>query len=240
MAVPPVPGASAPGTTVVELTLYGSRLDDETINRLIRASSADVTRHTPELTTVWNGARLRADSLTGLRTAIENRLEPGDYRRLNNLQIRADGDRRSVKVDITAQAATVIVESTDGDWAIGRGEQFRKILRYARGLPDRRRWCAARLSLVGLVVAAIIVALLAVAGVVNDRPGSVATAALIVVVATITGFLMGRFQDWRNQTVLWIDGAIPKRGWTAWTVSERVATLALLVALCSLIVNSLK
>lgn len=86
----------------------------------------------------------------------------------------------------------------------------------------------------------MIVALLAVAGVLDDRPGSVATAALILIVATITGFLMGRLRGWRNQTVLWIDGPIPKPGWTTWTVGERVAMLALLVALCSLIVNILK
>jgi hypothetical protein len=193
-----------------------------------------------ELTTVWNGARLRADSLSGLRTAIEDRLEPGDCRRLDNLRIRSGGDERSVVVDIGAQAATVSVESTDGDWAIGRGEQFRRILQHAGGSPAPRRWCAAHLSVTGLLLGATIVALLAMTGVVGSSPGSVATSVLIVIVATITGFMTGRFRERRNQAVLWIDGPIPKRGLTTWTVNERIATVALLVAVCSLIVNIFK
>lgn len=229
-----------PGTTVVEQTVYGPQLDQEKLNRLIRASTDGVTPHNAELTTVWNGARLRADSLSGLRTAIDERLEPGDCRRLDNLWIRAGSDQRSVVVHVGAQAAAVTIESMDGDWAIGRGEQFRKILRYAGGTPTLRRWCAARLSIAALVIAAMFVAALAVVGAVDSRLSSIATAALFVVVATIIGFLAGSFQERRNQTVLWIDGSIPKRGWTTWTVSERVATLALLVAGCSLVLNTLK
>ncbi|MFI7601373.1 hypothetical protein [Actinoplanes sp. NPDC049681] len=240
MAIPPAPGPSAPGTTVVEIKVYGAQLDQEKINRLIRASTEGVTPPTAELTTVWNGARLRADSLSGLRTAVENRLEPGDWRRLDNLRISTGDETRSVVVEIGAQAATVTIESTDGDWAIGRGEQFRKILQYAGGSRVLRRWCAARLSAAGAMAAAMIVALLAVAGVVDGRPGSVATAALILAVATISGFLIGRLRARRNRIVLWIDGPIPKPGWTTWAVGERIAALALVVALGSLVVNILK
>jgi hypothetical protein len=240
VAIPPVPSASTFGTTVVEVKVYGPLLDRENINRLIRASTDGVTPPTAELTTVWNGARLRADSLRALRTAVEDRLEPGDCRRLDSLRISAGGDRRSVVVDLGAQAATATIESTDGDWAIGRGEQFRKILHYAGGSLTLRRWCAARLSTAGAVIAATIVALLAVAGVVDGHPGSIATATLIVAVATGTGFLVGRFRQRRNQSVLWIDGSIPKRGWATWTIGERIAVLALLVALHSLILNLLK
>jgi len=35
-------------------------------------------------------------------------------------------------------------------------------------------------------------------------------------------------------------GSIPKRGWATWTIGERIAVLALLVALHSLILNLLK
>ncbi|BCY08244.1 hypothetical protein L3i22_033320 [Actinoplanes sp. L3-i22] len=240
MVIPPTPDASAEETTVVKITVYGPQLDEDKISKLIRASADGITLSTPEITTIWNGARLRSRSLSGLRTATENRLEPGDPRQLENLQIRAGDDRHKVAVDIDAQSAVITIESADSAWAIGRGEQFRKILRYADGSPELRRWCTARLSGASLLTSTMIVVLLATAGVVDGRPSSVATAALTVIVSTIVGFLIGRYRERGNQTVLWIDGPIPGHGWTTWTVGERAAVLALLVTSCSLVANILR
>jgi hypothetical protein len=240
MAIPPAPGASAPGTTVVEVKVYGAKLDQEKINRLIRASTDGVTPPTAELTTVWNGARLRADSLNGLRTAIQDRLEPGDARCLENLRISTGDDQRGVAVDVSTQSVTVTIESTDGAWALGRGEQFRKILLHAAGSLTLRRWYAARLALVGLVVAAAMTALLALDGVVDSRLGSTLTSVSVATAAAIASFLMSRLCARRNETVLWIDGSIPRSGWNGLTVAERVATLALVVSLSALIVNIFK
>jgi hypothetical protein len=240
MAIPPAPGASAPGTTVVEHTVYGCRLDEDKINRLIRASAEGLKPLTVELTTVWSGVRLRAGSLADLRSAIEDRVEPGDWRRLENLQIRAGDAERQVVLNIGAQAALVTVESTESSWATGRGELLRKILLYARGTAHIREWGAERLTGIGIAVASIVVTSLSVAGLIDKRPGSVAVAGLIVIVATTAGFLLGRFRERRNRTVLWIDGSIPSRGWRAWTVAERIAALALVVTLSLLVVNILK
>jgi hypothetical protein len=219
--------------------VYGCRLDEQAINRLVRASADDVTPAV-ELTTVWNDVKISAGSLDELRRDIADQLEPGDDRRLENLKIQAGSGERRVTLEIDERAARVTVESTDVAWAIGRTEQLRKILLHAHGAAHLRQWCAARLSMVGLAVAAIVIGCIAKAGLLRTTPRSVLLAALIVVVAAIAGYLLGRLRGRRNRTILWIDGPIPSGGWRSWTVAERVAALAFLVALTTLVVNILK
>jgi hypothetical protein len=233
------PPASARRTTVRRHTVYGCRLDQQAITRLVRASTDGMTP-TVELTTVWNDVEISSGSLDGLRQDIADQLDPGDDRRLENLEIRAvDGERR-VTLEIGERAAKITVESTDAAWAIGRTEQLRKILLHAHGSAHLRTWCATRLSVIGLAAAAAGVSCLALAGLLEAGPRSVLLAGLIVVVATIAGYLLGRLRGRRNRTILWIDGPIPPRGWQSWTVAERIAALAFLVALTALVVNVLK
>ena len=234
------PPASARRTAVKRHKVYGCRLDQDTITRLIRASADGVAPATVELTTVWNDTRFDSGSLDGLRQDIKDQFEPGDGRRLDDLEIRAgDGDRR-VTLTIGATEAEVTVVSADATWARGRAGQLRDILLWARGCGHLRTWCAGRLSGLGLVAGAIVVACLATAGLIDRRPASWLVAGLIVVVSTTAGFLAGRVRARRNRTILWIDGPIPRRGWRTWTVAERLASLTLLVALGALIVNILK
>lgn len=219
--------------------MYGCRLDQQAINRLVRAST-DGVAPAVELTTMWNEVKIRSGSLAGLRQDIVDQLVPGDDRRLENLRIVAGDGERRVTLEIGARAADVTVESTDAAWAIGRTEQLRKILLHAGGSAHPRRWCAGRLSLVGLVAGAIVVGGVARAGLLGTTPRSVLPAGLIILVTTIGGYLLGLFRERLNRTILWIDGPIPSGSWRSWTVAERIGALALLVAVAALVVNILR
>lgn len=43
-----------------------------------------------------------------------------------------------------------------------------------------------------------------------------------------TGYLVGRWRAARNRTVIWVAGALPRRGWAGWSTADRIASVTVL------------
>jgi hypothetical protein len=211
---------------VASLTLHCCQCDQPALDRLIEAVRDGIASRQVTLEATWQGTRLRQDGLAAIRAAISRSLDPGDPRQLDRLHIEARSADRTVAVALGDEAATVTVESGDAAWALGKAEQIRRILRHAGGRDRRRRWRPWRWAMTSGIAVAAVVAVLWPAG-------AIATAALAVGLvggAAATGFLIARRMVYRSRAVIWIDGAMPRHGWRQWSIGDRLAALALLVA----------
>jgi hypothetical protein len=212
--------------TVDTFQLHGCRLDQSALSRLIEAVRDPTASPQVALEAKWHGTRFRRDSLVAVRTAISRSLNPGDPRRLDQLRIEALGANRSVVVEMEEAAARVTVECVDAAWTLGRAEQIRRILRHAGGRPEPQRqrpWLWAATS--GAAVACVLGLLWMLGATTSTGLG-----AALVSGGAATGFLIAGRAASNSQAVIWIDGPIPRRGWRAWSVGDRIALLALLVA----------
>jgi hypothetical protein len=231
MATPVNTAGASNEVTFDKFTLYHYRADEPVLDLLIKAVRDGIT---PPVTleATWQGTRLRRDDLAAVRAAMRRSLNPGDPRRLDQLCIEACDHNHRVVVALEEEAATVTVESADAAWTLGKAEQIRRILQHAGGRTSRRRWRPWRWAMTsGAAVAAVLTVL---------RPfGVIATAVLgmaLVGGAAAAGFLIARRVVDRSRPVIWIEGAMPRHGWRRWSVHDRIALLALLVAALAAVV----
>lgn len=229
MAIPSASGAAGPeATTVVAHTIYGSRLGQTEINRLAQAV-ADGIAPWVSFDTNWHGTRLRGTSLQQLRRAIDRCFQPGDSRQLDTLELSSVGHGRQVQVAIGEQAAIVTVEAEEAAWAIGKAQQIRDILLHARGCSRLRRWREMHLSLLGTIISlAGIVAAFRI-GLLTVDFRSIVLAATSVAGTVATGYLVGSWRAAGNRTVIWVAGALPRRGWAGWSSTDRIAAVSVVV-----------
>jgi hypothetical protein len=237
VAIPPASGAAASeATTVVGRTIYGPWLDRPKINKLAQAVASGITPPRVDFETNWHGTRLRATSLQGLLRAADQCLQPGDSRRLDTLELSSTGHDRRVRVIIGEQAATVEVEA-EAAWAIGKAEQIRDILLHARGSSRLRRWRETHLSLAGTIASFAVVAAAFLLGLLAVDLRSIVLAAASIIATAAIGYLVGRWRAARNRTLIWVAGALPKRGWAGWSTTDRIAAVTVLVGLLGVVVT---
>lgn len=170
--------------------------------------------------------------LATVRTAISRSLNPGDPKRLDQLRIEARGASRAVIVELGEEVTAVTVESTDAAWALGRAEQIRRILWHAGGSSERQRW---RPWLWAVTSGAAIAGGLALVWLFGVTMTIALSVALVGGVAA-AGFLVARRMVSKSQPTIWIDGAMPRHGWRGWSLGDRIAFLALLVAFLAAVV----
>jgi hypothetical protein len=231
MPIPTTASGTADEVTVDTFTLHGCRCDEPVLDRLIEAVRNGITPPYVTLEATRERTRFRRSDLAAVRTAIGRSLSPGDRRSLDRLSVEALSRSRTVVVALEA-AATVTVESIDAAWALGKAEQIRRILQDAGGRPRRRQWKPWRWAVTGALVATA--AVLSVL-----RPSSlIATAGLgiALVGGAAAGFLIARLMVYRSRPIIWIDGALPRHGWRQWSVGDRIAFVALVVAALAFVV----
>lgn len=68
---------------------------------------------------------------------------------------------------------------------------------------------------------------------------SIVLAATSVIVAVATGYLVGRWRTARNRTVIWVVGALPRRGWAGWSTADRIAAASVVVGFLGVVVTLL-
>jgi hypothetical protein len=236
MATPSRTSGASDEVTVVDLTFFHCRCDRPVLDRLIAALRDRGALRSMRLEGTWYGTRFRRNDLEAIREAISGSAYPGDTRRLNQLHMEARGGDRLVVVTLGDETATVRVESGDSAWPGGKAAQIRSILEHAGGRLKRRRcrpWMWAIASAIGGA------ALLAVLWVLGAVPTSAVGIALVgvalVASAAAAGLLVTRRLVERRRPVIWIDGPLPRRGWRHWSVGDRIAALALIVAVLTLI-----
>jgi hypothetical protein len=240
VAIPSVSAAASHETImVVTHTVYGCRLDEPKINKLADAVADGITPSRIALATTWSGIRVRSASLQGLRRAIDRSLQPGDPQRLQTLRIRATSRDRHARVEIGEQAATVTVEAVEAAWAIGKAEQLRTILMDAHGSARRHRWRAHHHTLAAASAAAVAVGAAIRLGLATADTTTAVLLILLVGLAGTAGLLFGRWRAACNRTLIWVDGSLPRQGWTDWSITDKIAGLALLVGLVGLVVTIL-
>jgi len=217
-------------------------MDQPKIEKLTDAVADGMTPPRVDLSTTWNGPRLRANSLDGLRQAIDRCLQLGDSQRLETLELCASSGERHVRVRIGEYVATVSVEASeanDGAWAIGKAEQIRKILLHAHGSVRLPRWRPGLLALAGSIAALVGIGGALRVGLFPVDAGPVVLAVMVVGLVGISCYLVGRWRATNSRTVIWVAGALPRRGWVGWSTADRIAALALLVGFLGIIVTLL-
>ncbi len=241
MSIPPdskaTPSVSA---ALVTQTVYGCKLDKAAISKLVIVAADGITSPQVEYATSSGGTRLRSESLDGLCQAADVCLHPAEPRRLDTLYLGIRGGSRHVQINIDERAASVTVEDNEAAWAIGRAEQLRKLLIRADGHSRLRRLDAGRAALTASAFTTAAIIVLIGTGRLEATNKLLMLAGLLVALAAATAFLAGRWQAGRNQTLIWVAGPRPRRGWATWNVSERMAVLTLLLGLGSLCVTLLR
>ncbi|MFC0533314.1 hypothetical protein [Phytohabitans kaempferiae] len=241
MTIPPgskaTPSVSA---ALVTQTVYGCKLDGAAIGKLVAVAAEGITNARIEYATSSGGTRVRSDSLDGLCQVADVCLHPAEPRRLDTLDLRIHAGSRCVEISIDERAASVAVEDDEAAWAIGRAEQLRKLLIRADGHSRFRRLDVGWAALAASVFTTASIIIFVGTGRLEATNKLLMLAGLLAALSVAVVVLVGRWQARRNQTLIWVAGPRPRRGWASWNVSERMAVLTLLLGLGSLCVTVLR
>ena len=224
------PGAPS-DITDASVVLHGCRCDEGVVQRLIRTVSGRESSAGVTLEAYWNETRLVRHSLADIKSAIRQLPNPGNPNLLDRLQIISIHADRRVIVDLGLEAAAVTVEAADSAWARGTAHLIREILENVGGRSRRQKWQPwASAVASGFAVAGIFVALWTI----GLATIAVWAIALVVGVAAIS-YLLARWMLGRSRPIIFIGESLPRRGWGEWNVGDRIAFLALLVAICGVV-----